>query len=54
MPMKDVDGCDKPRRAAYLALTRALLKSKDFDGGQVRVYSKALVEENEEEMLKAG
>jgi hypothetical protein len=29
-------------------------RSKDMDGGQVRVYSKALVEENWEEMLKAG
>jgi hypothetical protein len=28
--------------------------SRDEEGGQVRVYSKALVEENREETLKAG
>jgi hypothetical protein len=43
-----------PVGAASGAQAESLFKSKDMDGGQVRVYSKALVEENREEMLKAG
>ena len=43
-----------PVGAASGAQAESLLRPKGFDGGQVRVYSKALVEENEEEMLKAG
>ena len=43
-----------PVGAASGAQAESLFRSRDLDGGQVRVYSKALVEENEEEMLKAG
>jgi len=43
-----------PVGAASGAQAKSPSRPRGREGGQVRVYSKALVEANEEEMLKAG